>query len=201
MADLIEPGIDYTGVDFSEIQEIPEIIARQRFSDCRFNSLSFLETRLDGAVFERCQFDFTRIGGNILRCAFLNCSFRYANLLSAEFDGCKMTGSNLADVTNAGYIIRGGDWSYTELAKIRMKRRDLDSANFTGANLFDCRFENCDLSDVRFDNAVVNSLDLKGSKLYGASFAFVNFGQVNFRGCEADVDFAIAFARANGIKI
>lgn len=192
--------VSCAGEDFSD-SSLPGLIEGQRFSGCRFNGLDFLETELRGDVFEDCSFDFVRLGGRIERCAFLNCSFRYANLLGAEFDGCKMTGSYLAGLTTAGYLISGGDWSYTELAGLTIKKRDLSRVNFTGANLFDCRFEDCELSGARFDNSVVNRLSLKGSRLDGASFAFVNLGQIDFKGCSADLDFAVMFTRAHGIKI
>ncbi|MCI8388310.1 MAG: pentapeptide repeat-containing protein [Clostridiales bacterium] len=192
---------DYSNENFSDIEVMPEKLGRVRFTDCRFNSLSFLDTVLDGTVFENCSFDFTRIGGKLNHCAFLNCSFRYANLLGAEFDGCKMTGSNLAELTNPGYLISGGDWSYTEIAKLAIKKHDLGSVNFTGANLFECRFEGCRLGGVRFDNAVVNRMSLKNSDIAGTSFAFVNMGQIDFKGCTADLDFAVAFTRAHGIKV
>jgi fluoroquinolone resistance protein len=192
---------DYSFTDFSNVKAMPEKIGRVKFEDCRFNSLSFLETELCGTVFERCSFDFTRIGGRIDRCAFLNCSFRYANLLAAEFIGCKMTGSYLADLTNPFFSISGGEWSYTEIAKLAMKNQDLGGVNFTGANLFKCRFENCRLAGVRFDNAVVNRLSLRNSDLRKTSFAFVNMGQIDFKGCTADIEFCIAFARANGIRV
>lgn len=202
MNDLFSDGkTKFVSEDFSEITRVPDSLDGMRFTDCRFNSLDFLETTLNRTVFERCSFDFTRIGVKMTRCAFLNCSFRYANLLGAMFDECKMTGSYLSEASNSGYDIKGGDWSYTEISKLRLKKSDLSGANFTCANLFDCRFEKCDLSGAKFDNAVINSLSLKDSKLYGASFAFVNFGQINFKNCEADIDFAVTFTRAHGIKI
>lgn len=192
---------DYIDTDFSQVETMPEKLGRVKFEGCRFNSLSFLETELCGTIFDRCSFDFTRIGGKIDKCAFLNCSFRYANLLAAEFEGCKMTGSYLAELTNSSFSISGGDWSYTEIAKLVLKNQDLSGVNFTGSNLFDCRFEGCVLSGVRFDNAVVNRLSLRKSDVRGTSFAFVNMGQVDFKSCSADIEFCVAYARANGIRV
>ncbi|MBQ8508856.1 MAG: pentapeptide repeat-containing protein [Clostridia bacterium] len=191
----------WEGCDFSDVDALPEGLERVRFIDCRFNGLSFLDTTMAGCQFEGCSFDFTRLGGVIDRCALTNCSFRYANLLGAEFTDCKLTGSNLSELSNPGFLISGGDWSYTALAKIRMKKRDLSGVNFTGANLFDCRFEGCKLADVRFDNAVISQLSLKNSDLRGASFAFVNMDAIDFKGCTGDLDFAVAYTRAHGIKI
>lgn len=191
----------YADEDFSDIDSLPDSIGRVRFERCRFNGLSFTETVLTGTSFTECSFDFTRISGDIEKCAFLNCTFRYANLLGARFDGCKMTGSNLADLTNAGYTILGGDWSYTELAKLRMKKVKAGAVNFTGANLFDCRLEGCELSGARFDNAIVNQLVLRNSNISGASFSFVNFAAIDFKGCTADLDFSVSFTRAHGIRV
>lgn len=192
---------DCFGEDFSELDSMPEKLEGKRFTECRFNSLSFAETSLSGCMFDRCSFDFTRISGVIERCAFVNCSFRYANLLGAEFVGCKLTGSNLAELTNSAFLINGGDWSYTELAKLRMKKQDLGGVSFVGASLFDCRFEACRLDGVRFDSAIVNSLSLKNSDLCGASFDLVNLAQIDFKGCLADLDFCVSFARASGIMV
>lgn len=191
----------YEDVDFSDIDSLPESIGRVRFVRCRFNGLSFIDTKLLGTIFEDCSLNFTRISGTLDRCAFTNCSFRYANLLGAHFDGCKMTGSTLSDISQSGFLITGGDWSYTELSKVRIKKHNVGDVNFTCANLFDCSFESCNLRGARFTNAVVNGLCLKNSNISGAQFEFVNFGQINFKGCTADFDFAVMFTRAHGIRI
>ena len=102
---------------------------------------------------------------------------------------------------DAFLAILGGDWSYTELAKLRMKKVKLGAVNFTGANLFDCRLEGCDLTGARFDNAIVNQLVLRNSNISGASFSFVNFAAIDFKGCTADLDFAVSFTRAHGIRV
>ena len=188
----------YEREDFTDLDSLPETIERTRFVDCRFNGLSFADTRLRGAVFERCSFDGARISGTVETCAFLNCSFRYANLLGAEFDGCKMTGSIVGD---GGYSIIGGDWSYTTLTGLRMKKRKPGAVNFTGASMFDCRFESCDLAGSKFDNVIADKLDLRNSDISGASFAACNFASISFKGCTADLEFAILFTRAHGIKI
>ena len=151
---------DCQSEDFSEETDLPERLERLRFTDCRFNSLSFAETELVSCVFENCSFDFTKICGKIDKCAFLNCSFNYADLLGAEFAGCKMTGSDLSKLSDAGFSVSGGDFSYTLLSKLILRKNDLSDVNFTGANIFDCRFENCKLSGARFDNAVISGLSL-----------------------------------------
>lgn len=188
-------------LDFSDIVELPERLGHVRFRGCRFNSLSFIDTTLDHTVFENCSFDFTRIGGRIDGCAFLNCTFRYANLLGAEFVGCKMTGSDLSEVGNTAYTITGGDWSYTLLSKLKLKKHDLEGVSFASANLYDCSFENCRLQGVRFDNAIVNHISLRGSDIRGMSIDFVNIAQMDFKGCTADLEFCAAFAIAHGIKL
>ena len=67
-----------------------------------------------------------------------------------------MTGSDLSELGESSYSIQGGDWSYTLLSKLKIKKRNLDKVSFASANLYDCSFENCDLRGVRFDNAIVN---------------------------------------------
>lgn len=188
-------------LDFSDVIALPEYLGHVCFRSCRFNSLSFLETVLDHTVFEDCSFDFSRIGDRIDGCAFLNCSFRYANLLGAQFVGCKMTGSDLSELGEASYSIQGGDWSYTLLSKLKIKKRDLDGVSFASANLYDCSFENCGLRGVRFDNAIVNRVSLRGSDIRGISIAHVNIAQLDLRGCTADLEFCAAFAAAHGIKL
>lgn len=192
---------DHIGEDFSDEAALPERLCHLRFSDCKFNSLSFAETELCGCVFENCSFDFTKLCGRIEKCAFLNCSFHYADLLGADFVGCKMTGSDLSKPSDAGFSLEGGDWSYTILSKLVLKKRDLSGVNFTGANIFDCRFEGCKLDGTKFDNSVINKLSLKNSDIRGASFEMVNLAQIDFRGCIADLDFCVTFARAAGIKV
>ena len=122
-------------LDFSDADIMPEYLGHVCFRSCRFNSLSFLDTVLDHTVFEDCSLDFTRIGDRIDGCAFLNCSFRYANLLGAEFVGCKMTGSDLSELGESSFLIQGGDWSYTLLSKLKIKKHDLDGVSFASANL------------------------------------------------------------------
>lgn len=188
-------------LDFSDVIALPEYLGHVCFRSCRFNSLSFLETVLDHTVFEDCSFDFSRIGDRIDGCAFLNCSFRYANLLGAQFVGCKMTGSDLSELGEASYLIQGGDWSYTLLSKLKIKKHDLDGVSFASANLYDCSFENCDLRGVRFDNAIVNRVSLRGSDIRGISISGVNIAQLDLKGCIADLEFCAAFAAAHGIKL
>lgn len=192
---------DYTGKDFSNENEMPEKLSRVRFTDCMFNSLSFADTELDGCVFEHCTFDFAKLCGNIERCAFLNCSFRFADLLGAEFIGCKLTGSDLSQLSDSGFTMCSGDWSYTLLSKVVIKKQDLGGVNFTGSNLFECRFEGCKLGGVRFDNSVITRLSLKNSDIREASFGMVDLSQIDFKGCTADLDFCVTFARAAGIKV
>ena len=188
-------------LDFSDVNELPEYLGHVRFRSCRFNSLSFLDTVLDHTVFEDCSLDFTRIGDKIDGCAFLNCSFYYANLLGAQFVGCKMTGSDLSELGESSYSIQGGDWSYTLLSKLKIKKHDLDGVSFASANLYDCSFENCDLRGVRFDNAIVNRVSLRGSDIRGISISGVNIAQLDLKGCIADLEFCAAFAAAHGIKL
>ncbi len=189
------------GLDFSDADAMPEYLSHVRFRSCRFNSLSFLDTVLDHTVFEDCSLDFTRIGDRIDGCAFLNCSFYYANLLGAEFVGCKMTGSDLSELGESSFLIQGGDWSYTLLSKLKIKKHDLDGVSFASANLYDCSFENCDLRGVRFDNAIVNRVSLRGSDIRGISISGVNIAQLDLKGCIADLEFCAAFAAAHGIKL
>lgn len=192
---------EYFCEDFSNENEMPERLEKARFIDCRFNSLSFADTELFGCVFENCSFDFTKLCGKIEKCAFLNCSFRFADLLGAEFVGCKLTGSDMSKLSDSGFLISGGDWSYTILSKVTIKKHDLSNINFTGANIFECRFEDCKLSGTKFDNAVINSLSLKGSDIREVSFEMVNLAAIDFKNCIADLEFCIQFARAAGIKI
>ena len=188
-------------LDFSDVGELPEYLGHVRFRSCRFKSLSFLDTVLDHTVFEDCSFDFSRIGDRIDGCAFLNCSFRYANLLGAQFVGCKMTGSVLSELGESSYSIQGGDWSYTLLSKLKIKKRNLDGVSFASANLYDCSFENCDLRGVRFDNAIVNRVSLRGSDIRGMTIAFCNIAGFDFHGCTADIEFCVGFAEAHGIRL
>ena len=192
---------DCQSEDFSEETDLPERLERLRFTDCRFNSLSFAETELVSCVFENCSFDFAKICGKIEKCAFLNCSFRYAYLLCAEFVGCKMTGLDLSKLSDAGFSVSGGDFSYTLLSKLILRKNDLSDVNFTGANIFDCRFENCKLSGAKFDSTVISGLSLKNSDIRGASFSMTDLSRIDFKGAVADLDFCVTFARAHGIKV
>ena len=54
---------------------------------------------------------------------------------------------------------------------------------------------------MRFDNSVINRLSLKKSDIRGASFNLVNLAQIDFKGCIADLEFCIIFAKANGIIV
>lgn len=197
----MESSTNYTNKDFTNETELPEILEKSHFVKCNFSSLSFANTQLKGCVFDNCRFDFTKICGNIEKCAFLNCSFRFADLLGTHFISCKMTGSDLSVLSDAGFSIDGGDWSYTMLSKVHLKKLDLSNINFTGSNIFDCKFENCKLNGTKFDNSFINKLSLKGSDIRETSFNMVNLAQIDFKDCIADLDFCIHFARAAGIKI
>lgn len=191
----------YENEDFSELSGLPERLGRIRFINCRFNGLAFSDTELCGTYFDRCSFDFARLSGKIENCAFVNCTFRYANLLGTDFIDCKMTGSDLSSVSGAGFYLTGGDWSYTALSRVRIKKHRMGSVNFSNANLFDCTFESCDLTGSDFSGAMCEKLSLKNSDISGTDFTRVPLAGIDFRGCRADIGFAVMFARAHGIKI
>ena len=172
---------EYKGVDFSEAEILEEQLSHLTFRDCR------------------CDFSSASLNGiTARRCAFLNCSFRFADCFAASFEDCKMTGS-VFDTTNCTAMqLLSGDWSYTYLAEMDFNKRKLTQVNFTGADLSRCKFEKAVLRDCNFSEANLNGVSFQGADLRGSVFAQVDFLSLNLKNAKIDLNQAVAIAESIG---
>ena len=112
-----------SGQDFS-CQDIDHTV----LSGCRFELVDFSDALLEYCTFEACVFNACKLNGGLLKnCAFVNCTFPYSGFFAAEFHQCKMTGSSFAGASCAGVLIKGGDWSYTDLRELDFSRMRLSA--------------------------------------------------------------------------
>ncbi|MBS6163179.1 MAG: pentapeptide repeat-containing protein, partial [Clostridiales bacterium] len=118
-----------SGQDFS-CQDIDHTV----LSGCRFELVDFSDALLEYCTFEACVFNACKLNGVLLKnCAFVNCTFPYSGFFAAEFHQCKMTGSSFAGASCAGVLIKGGDWSYTDLRELDFSHMRLSGVSFEGA--------------------------------------------------------------------
>lgn len=198
----IESNTTYTDQDFS-FCELPEGELRaSQFIRCRFRSARLKELVTHGCTFADCDFTGAQMhASSHTNSAFLNGLFRSANLFTARFTECKMTGSGFEEANLTGLLISGGDWSYVNLRGHSLARLDLRGVKFREADLYRCNLERCDLRKADLHRAVLTQAKLAGADLRGAEVEGVDFTGFDLHRVKLDFGQAVAVARAYGAQV
>ena len=148
-------------------------LSGQRFVDCSFLDVDLSETTSTGASFERCRLAGVRLNASRHEgSGFVQCTFERTSLFDAVLVGCKLLGSRFTRCSLRPLEVRGGSWSFVQLAgaelgglemyDVTLVEADLTEADLTGATL-----RNCDLSRAELRGARLDGADLRGTALYG----------------------------------
>ena len=112
-----------------------------------------------------------------------------------------MTGTSFDGARTTAMVIDAGYWRLTMLEGI----------DFTKARLKDISFAEADLRECCFNSAVLTRCDFTGADIRGASFknadlrtsrlANVSLLDADFKGAKVDLEQAVLFAEALGVKV
>jgi uncharacterized protein YjbI with pentapeptide repeats len=144
---------DYDGEEFSALVADAVAVQDVRFTGCRFDKSSLVET-----VFRSCVFD---------DCSFTDCNLSLIDVVNSRFSGtgferCKLTGVNWSEA----------DWSAMSVVEpLRFSSCILDLSVFMGLTLDGVVFGDCSLREVDFSDARLCGSDFSGSDLGGARFS------------------------------
>jgi uncharacterized protein YjbI with pentapeptide repeats len=198
----IENNATYTDEDmsFSDLAETE--LRGVQFIRCRFRSAQMKELVTHGCTFADCDFTGAMLQASThTNSAFLNGLFRSANLFTARFTECKLTGSGFEEANLTGVAISGGDWSYVNLRGHNISHQDLRGVKFREADLYRCNLERCDLRKADLHRAVLTQAKLAGADLRGAEVEGVDFTGFDLHRVRNDLTQAVAVARAYGATV
>ncbi len=166
---------EYMGEHFSDMDISEQKITNIQFRRCTFRNIKMHEITTVGCEFAECKFTSCAMNGAMhLRSSFLNCTFRFSSFFCTTFDQCKLLGSSLVEASTLGMIIKGGNWSYTDLRNIDFSRSDLSHIQFEGADLSSCNFEKsslvgCNLTSTKLSNTNFKQADLREALIGGSN--------------------------------
>jgi len=109
-------------------------------------------------------------------CDFNNASFAEAVLTGARFEGCKLTGADMAKAGTMGLVLAETLLADARLRGVSLRRAVLVGVDFSGADLGGCDFrdavfERCSLRDAHVTGARFEGADLRGADLGGLKMA------------------------------
>lgn len=187
---------------FDDLDLIDAELRGCRFTRCSFRGVRMDEAATRGCAFDACDFTGARLNASVHEgSAFPNCRFDLANLFTARFADCKMTGAFFGDANLAAITIAGGDWSYTILAYGDLSKRDLRKVRFNEATLHRCNLERADLRGADLTRADLSQARLKGADLRGAIVDGIDLKALDLTGVRLDLMQAVLLAQCHGAKV
>lgn len=144
----------FIGCDFSEsiLRNVKFVacvftnchLSLPKLDGCRFQDVQFIDCKIVGAEFFKCDRDFFSV--SLKKCLLSYCNFSDLNMKNTHFDGSKI---QEAHFTNT--ILNGADFANTDLSGTL--------------------FHNCDLCKADFSTAVRYSIDPRTNKIKKAKFS------------------------------
>lgn len=98
-------------------------------------------------------------------------------------------------------VIRGGDWSYTDLRGIECYKMELDHINFEHADLRECLIEKCSMRYCNFRHALMSGTVLKESDLRDSVLDGVDLLGIRFCSVSIDLEQSAAISAALGANV
>ena len=154
------------------------------FYDQKFENLSSGNMSLEKGEYESCSFagcDFS--SADLSECRFMDttfteCDFSNARLIDTSFQdvvfiSCKMQGLFFPDCNSFGFdvtyqkcLLNYSVFQQMKLKRIQIMDSQLQSADFSGADLSEAVICCCDLKDATFEQTNLEKADLRGSRNY-----------------------------------
>lgn len=176
---------------------VDERLAGLSFRLCAFRDVSFDNAReIRGCTFEKCVFIGCSFKGvKLVGCSFNLCVFKQADFYRAQFRDCRMLGCEVLGARCTQMAVRGGDWSYANLAGLRFSRQELRDVRLREASLAGCTFASCDLTGSDLTRATVRGARFSDCDLRGAALDGVAFGEADWRGSKIDLAQCLVIAQ------
>jgi uncharacterized protein YjbI with pentapeptide repeats len=170
-------GHDFTDEDLSRLQT-----ERVVFTECNFGGANLAESGHRGS-------------------AFRNCTFRRTSLWHSTFSQCSMLGSVFVECRLRPITLDEVDFTLAVLGGIDLR----------GVDLSGCRLRETGLVEADLRKAVLRGADLRGARtagtrldeadLCGAGVDPTLWTTASLAGARVDVDQAVAFAIAHGLRL
>lgn len=154
-------------------------MAGASFQNCRFESITFLETSWSAAHFTDCRFINCNLSlVKLLECRFHNVLFKECKLVglsfykcdkrffSVGFDQCIIQGCNFSDVK-----MPKTDFKKCKIRETFFTNTDLTEANFSESDFNESIFHACLLSKANFVDAKNYAIDLQTNSVKKAKFS------------------------------
>ena len=198
---------EYTALDLSDLVLDGPTAGGRLWSGRRFVDCTFHDADLRGLVTERCTFDGCRFRGTDLGdsahrgSAFRSCTFERTTLSGAAFAGCSLLGSTVLDSRVRPLTLTDCDLTLAALGGIDLRRTDLSGLRMREVNLVDADLREADLRGADLSGARLRGARLDGADLRGARLDADALRGARLTGTTVDVETAIAFAAAHGLRI
>ena len=156
-------------------------------TDCTFVEMDVSSASFTDTVFERCDFsNMTASRIDVLRCEFRNCK-----LMGANFDHSSMK----------HVLFQQCDGRYGSFNFSMMQTVQVENAQFSDVDFFECVFKEMKLTNTQLDNANFRETDLAGVNLSDCTFERIEVTPTKIANCIVSKEQAIGFAQMLGLLI
>jgi fluoroquinolone resistance protein len=137
-----------------------------------------------GSAFERCTFRSANLqSADLARCRFLDCRFAGSNLSVARVAGAVFQDASFRDCK-----LTGIDWAVAQrIACLTFEACVLDECAFVNLDLRDAVFRRCRLRDAVFADIDLSGADFREAELTGAQFLRTKLVGADLRGARGYV--------------
>ncbi|MBS5450874.1 MAG: pentapeptide repeat-containing protein [Coriobacteriia bacterium] len=176
---------------------VDEPLAGLTFRLCAFRDVAFDNARdLRGCTFEKCVFiGCTFKSVTLTGCSFNVCVFKQADFFDALFKDCRMLGCEILGARCTAMTVRGGDWSYANLAGLKFAHQELRDVRLREVSLTNCTFRSCDLTGSDLTRATARGASFTDCDLRGARLDGIAVAEATWRGSKIDLAQCIAIAQ------
>lgn len=152
--------------EFKEKQEVKEVpLNRRDVVNALIRCPQSAELRFQGVNLQ---------GADLSKLDLRNINFKYANL-----KGCKLIGANLSWCS-----LERADFSQTEMDGAQMMAVKCVCANFEGAVMRNCNFEDPNGTRANMEGANFKSANLEGSQMSGVNLRVATLKNANLKNCD-----------------
>ena len=141
--------IEFSSVNFSELN-----IADHSFENCTFSSCRFREMAIPGATFRSCVFK---------ECEFVLTKLNEVTLNGAVFESCRIMGVNFSECSKFAFSpeFRGCVIDNAVFYGVSLKKGIILKCRLVDCDLTGCDFREADFSDTRFERVAIRQCNFE----------------------------------------
>lgn len=175
---------------------------RKHFERCDFSGADLRGLVTRRVTFDDCTFGKTDLGeSRHSATAFRSCVFDRAVLAESVWEACSLLGSMFVDCRLRPWTVRDSDLTLTGLGGNSLRKMDLSGLRLREANLTDADLREVDLRQADLSGARLLGTRLDDADLRGATLDADGLVRAILTGARIDMDTAIAFAAAHGLRV